>query len=495
MQEDIHTWSASRIAERVRSGRVSATEVARQVLDRIERVDPLVNAYATVDRQAGLAAAAEIDRRVARGEPVGPLAGVPFSVKDLVATAGMETAYGSHVYAGNVPAQDAQAVARLRAAGAVLLGKTTTPEFGHKALTSSPRHGHTRNPWAFGLSPGGSSGGATVAVATGMAPLALTTDGSGSARIPAAVCGVLGLKPTLGRIPHENAAELFTNFICLGLSSRTTLDLALALGVTAGPFAGDPWSRHAACVDYLPFATTPGPLAGRRVLLVEKMGNQRVSRAVRDGLERMASLLEGEGAIVTRLQDALSPGRETMVTMMRAYQNVRLRPLLAQHADAIDPSLREALAEGAGQSAQDVQRAPADRSALYRRVEELFAGCDLMLTPTVSAEPPRVDHAHDAPFVIDGETVGPLRSEWYCYTGLFNLTGHPAISIPVGMDGGGVPVGVQLVAPWWGEPQLIEVAATVERLLPWGQHWPALDGGGGGPLPYPAPGRPTSSNR
>jgi len=122
-------------------------------------------------------------------------------------------------------------------------------------------------------------------------------------------------------------------------------------------------------------------------------------------------------------------------------------------------------------------------------VEELFASCDLILTPTVSAGPPPVDHPHDAPFAIDGETVGPLRSEWYCYTGLFNLTGHPAISIPMGMDTEGVPMGAQLVAPWWGEPQLIEVAATVERLAPWGQHWPALTGDGGGPLPYPAPGR------
>ena len=485
MNQALYEWSATRVAQAVRLREVSVREITRTVLDRIHSVDPKITAYAKIDTDGALATADQLDARLARGETLGPLAGVPFSVKDLLATAGLETAFGSHLLAGNVPVRDAVAVARLRAAGGVLLGKTTTPEYGHKALTSSPRHGHSRNPWHFGHSPGGSSGGSAAAVAAGLGPLSLTTDGSGSARIPASACGVLGLKPTLGRIPNEAAVELFTNFITLGLATRTVSDLALGLQVTAGASSEDPWSRGAPAPDFLTSAKRGRDgLRGLRVLLIEKMGNERISQGMAAALQRTVRALQDAGATVRRHEAPVDNGRTLLVTMMRAYQNIRLRPMLATHRDRMDPNLVEALEEGASQTLEDVQRAPAVRSGLYRSVEALLAENDLLLTPTVSAAAPRVDHGQNEPLVLDGVDVGQLRAQWYCYTGLFNLTGHPALSVPAGFDADGLPLGIQLVGPWNGEAQLLSAAAGLEMAMPWAERWPALDGVGG-PLPYP----------
>ncbi|WP_423458529.1 amidase [Ottowia sp. VDI28] len=492
LHHPLHQWTAVQIADAVARRTVSVREITRAMLDRIGAMDPKINAFACVDAEGALATADALDARLARGENLGPLGGVPFSVKDLIATAGLETAFGSHLLAGNVPARDAVAVARLRAADGVLLGKTTTPEYGHKALTSSPRYGHTRNPWNFEYSPGGSSGGSTAAVAAGLGPLSLTTDGSGSARIPASACGVLGLKPTLGRIPNEAAVELFTNFITLGLAARTVADLAVGLQAIAGPAPEDPWSRGVQPPDYLaPLRQGDNPLSGlrgRRVLVIEKMGNARVSAGMGAALERTAGLLQEAGAVVRWHPEPVNNGRQLLVTMMRAYQNIRLRPMLATHRDRMDPSLVDALEEGASQTLEEVQRAPADRTALYRSVETFFSDHDLLLTPTVSSAAPRVDHQQHELLAIDGETVGPLREQWYCYTGLFNLTGHPALSVPAGFDAQGLPLGVQLVAPWDAEPRLLGTAAALEEMMPWASHWPSLAGAGGS-LPYPPPAR------
>ncbi|RYF58000.1 MAG: amidase [Comamonadaceae bacterium] len=485
MNEPLHQWTATRIAEAVAKRELSASEVTGALLAHIGAIDAKVNAYAAVDVQGALAAAASLDKRLARGEDIGPLGGVPFSVKDLIATSGIETAFGSHLLAGNVPAVDAVAVARLRAAGGVLIGKTTTPEFGHKALTSSPRYGHTRNPWRLDRTPGGSSGGSAAAVASGMGPLSLTTDGSGSARIPAAVCGVLGLKPTLGRIPHEAAIELFTNFITLGLATRTVADMALSLEVTSGPAGADPWSRGAAPFRKADLQEDPATaLRGLRVLVLERMGNTGIDASVAAAMEHTIEQLSHAGAVVVKSTTPMDNGRATLVAMMRAYQNIRLRPLIAHSRHLMDPSLVQALDEGAAQVLEDLQRAPAERTGLYRNVETMFAQHDVLLTPTVSAAAPHVAQRSDEPLILDGREVGSLRAQWYCYTGLFNLTGHPALNVPAGLDDSGVPVGVQFVAPWYGESRLLDLAAWFERTMPWAQSWPSLHGDGSA-LPYP----------
>lgn len=491
MTEPLYHWTACQIADAVRARQVSASAVVGQVLERIAAIDPVIRAYAVVDADGARAAAAALDARIQAGEDVGPLAGVPFSVKDLVATRGVETSFGSHVFADNVPTKDAVAVARMREAGAILLGKTTTPEFGHKALTSSPRYGHTRNPWALDRSPGGSSGGSAAAVAAALGPLSLTTDGSGSSRIPASACGVLGLKPTQGLIPHENAVELFTNFITLGLAARTADDLALALSATAGADAGDPWSRSVPQRHYELAAEPLARVRGLRVRVIEKMGNRRMAEVVRLRLQALVAALQEHGARrVDKPDPDMDWGGKTMLAMMRAYQQHRLQEMGRKHEKVIDPSLLDALREGAAQQLADVQRAASDRAQLYRRVEALFEDADVLLTPTVSAPPPRVDHRQDEDFEIDGEVVGRLRQQWYCYTGAFNLTGHPAISIPIGFDEAGLPIGAQIVGPWFSEALLLDLAGAVEQLMPWRDVRPSVptDAAAGGYLAYPAVG-------
>ncbi|HUG77964.1 MAG TPA: amidase, partial [Burkholderiales bacterium] len=221
--------TAASIARKVRAGRVSAVKVVEDCLNKIQRLQPRLNAYVTVCADEARAQAAQIDRARAAGEKLGPLAGVPVSVKDILSTKGVRTAWGSRLMQDNVPAEDAVAVKRLREAGAVIVGKTATPEFAYKLLTDSPLSGVTRNPWNAELTPGGSSGGSAAAVAAGMGPLSLATDAGASTRLPAACCGILGLKPTLGRVPHNQVPDGFNNFIHLGLMARTVEDCELML--------------------------------------------------------------------------------------------------------------------------------------------------------------------------------------------------------------------------------------------------------------------------
>lgn len=462
------------IAEGVRTGKVTATEVVGAALDRIAALDPKLNAFTVVDEAGAHEAARAIDRKVREGADPGRLAGVPFSVKDLTATKGVETAYGSHIFAGNVPEEDAEVVARMRRAGAILLGKTNTPEFGHKALTGNPRHGFTRNPWNITRSPGGSSGGAATAVAAGMGTVALSTDGAGSARIPASACGILGLKPTLGLLPSEHAPELFSNFVCLGLNARTAADLGAFLGVVAGPDRRDPWSTRAPASDYPPADDPLAAVAGTRLLYFPRMGNRLLDRDVESVMGAALGRLEGLGARVDLGDPEFDWCRKTAFTMMRAYQRPRLERFLEEHSHHMDPSLVEALGEGQAQQLIDVQKAPSERSDLFRRIQALFAEYDLIVTPTVSAPPPAFDHRQDQPIHINGELAGPIRENWYCYTGPFNLTGHPAISIPVGFSRDGMPVGFHAAAEWFGEQRLVNLAAAFEAAGLNPLRWPPL---------------------
>jgi aspartyl-tRNA(Asn)/glutamyl-tRNA(Gln) amidotransferase subunit A len=475
---------AVEIARRVRARQLTAEVVARSFLDWIEIVNPAVNAFALINDEGVCKAARAVDTAIGEGRDPGPLAGVPFTVKDLTRTAGVETAFGSNAFAGNIPDQDATAVARLRQAGAVLLGKSTTPEFGHKALTNSPRHGFTLNPWNGDHSPGGSSGGAASAVACGMGPIALNTDGAGSARIPGSCCGVLGLKPTLGTVPNEHASELFGNFVYLGLNAHNTADMAAALSVINGPHAGDPWSIAARKRQFGVTGDAVASLHGRRILYIEKMGNPELDHDVAALMEAQLALLADNGAVITRFTGEIEWSKPLMRLMMRSYQHARLRHLLTMQVE-LDSSFVSALREGGSVDLFDLQRAPADRSELFRRVQGLFENHDLLVTPTLSAPPPAYDHRDGDPIVINGVTLHGLRENWYGYTGVFNLTGHPAISIPAGLTPAGLPVGLHAVAPWFGEAELLELAAAIDTLSPYSQLWPPLL-----ERPLPASGQP-----
>jgi aspartyl-tRNA(Asn)/glutamyl-tRNA(Gln) amidotransferase subunit A len=461
------------MASAVRGGHVSAHQIVSEVLDRIQRVDPSVNAYALLDAEGALRQAQDSDRARAAGAPVGPLEGVPFHVKDLLPTAGLETSYGSWAMAGNIPKTDLAAVARMKKAGAILLGKTTTPEFGTKIQTDSPRYGFTRNPWRLDRSPGGSSGGSAAAVACGMGPLALNTDGAGSARVPASCCGVIGYKPSLGLVPNEMAAALFENNQYVGVNTRTVADLALALTVINGADPGDPWTLGRPPKSF----TVPGDrfvsMQGMRVLYVPMMGNHKLDPHVEASMAKSLRCLQDAGVQVLMGPEQFDWGVAVSIAWLRGMLKARLSPLLASHRDRLDPDFIGVL-EGADDGTP-AERAtlPLQRTELFRRVQQLFEVADLIVSPTVAAPPIGLHHRTSEPLVIAGEEVGSLRRAWYPYTGVANMTGHPAISIPIDMTPDGLPIGLQAMGRLHEDQVLINLAAALEQAQPWAERWPS----------------------
>ena len=469
--------TATALAAEIAAGRLTAVEAVGAVLDRITRHGAAVNAFACLDAEGALAAAARADGARTGAGPAGPLDGVPVTVKDLVATAGMETAFGSHVFAGRVPVADAAAVARLRSAGAIVIGKTTTPEFGHKVLTDSPRHGVTRNPWALDRSPGGSSGGAAAAVAMGFGPVALTTDGAGSGRIPASCCGLVGLKPTHGRIPHETHTDVFAGLTCIGAMGRSVADVALMFGVMAGPHPGDPWSLVGHAAPQLP-ADPMAALAGVQLRWLARMGNDWLDPEVEDACSAMLERLAAAGAVLDRRPARLDWGLTSGRRLMRAYQAGRFGGLLADGENRLDPGVVAGIREGQALSLDALSAAQADRSRLYREVQALLAEEMILATPVVATPTLAVDQQAAAPLMDRGIDRGPLRDAWYPYTIPFNLTGNPALSVPCGVSSAGLPIGLQLVGPWHSEGRLLAIAAAIEAMEPWAERWPALAEGG-----------------
>lgn len=471
MPNDLTRLSAADAAAAIRARRLSPVELVEAVLAAIERSQPVLNAFVTIAAEQARAAARAAEDAVARGEPLGPLHGVPFSVKDLTNTAGLRTTMGSALFADNVPGEDAVPVARLRAAGAILIGKTTTPEFGHKPFTDSPLTGITRNPWNAAHTPGGSSGGAAAAVAAGLGPIALGTDGGGSIRIPAACCGILGLKPTLGRVPHVHAPDLFGNTSTIGPMARTVADARLMLRVIEGP---DPRDPYAAALPPDP-APLGARLEGLRIGWAPRVGNRLLDAEVEALTTAAIRALEAMGAAVEPVESDLAAEEEAFLVLLQAGLAGRLASHLPAAADRLDASLRETVARGQRRSAAEILAATARRTTLFRRVVALFeAGVDVLATPTLSAPAPPVGLDPFAPFAVGGGSgeAGRIRATWYPYTFPFNLTGHPALSVPCGRTAGGLPVGLQLVAPWHADHRLLDLAECLEAVQPWAQDWP-----------------------
>jgi aspartyl-tRNA(Asn)/glutamyl-tRNA(Gln) amidotransferase subunit A len=468
--------SAYAMADAIREGRISSTTLMEAVLSQVANATPHTNAFALVAADVALKAAHEADAVQQRGDPLGSLHGVPFSVKDLIDTQGIETAFGSWLMEGNVPSTDAEVVRRLKVAGAVLMGKTTTPEFAGSVLTSSPRYGVTRNPWNLDYSAGGSSGGAAAAVATGCAPLGLATDGAGSARIPASCCGLLGLKPTLGRVPHERAPDLFSNFSHIGLITRRSVDLALMLTAVAGPFSGDPWTAGGVPTQFaVPSGEALG-LKGQTAVFLPRMGNKLVANDVLGVCRTALDALRARGLEIVQIDEELDWGIQLSRTVMRSAMSARMARFNEEERARMDPALLTSIREGDAVSVGDLKAAPFARTALYSQVEKLLKSSHYILTPTVSAAPPRAEVDATASFQIDGEDAGDLRSGWFTYPTPFNLTGHPAISIPAGVGTAKLPIGLQAVGRWGAEQSLITLAAMLELDLPWTDRWPQLPG-------------------
>lgn len=449
------------LARQIRAKEISPVEVVDAVLHRIEALQPTVNAFITVTADEAREAARRAEAAVMAGGLLGSLHGVPFSVKDLLFTKGVRTTMGSFIFADQVPAEDAVSVWRLRDAGAILIGKTTTPEFGHKPLTDSPLFGVTRNPWNLSRTTGGSSGGAAAAVATGQGPLALGTDGGGSIRIPAACCGIVGLKPTLGRVPHTQQADLFATVSSIGPMARTVADAAACFDAIVGFDPGDPYSRPEPDVNV---REVHAPTL--RIGWMPRVGNRLVAGDTLAACEGAVRHLERGGAHVETLEEDFAAFEPVFLVFLQAGLAARIGPHMQKFSDRVAKSLRESVERGARWTGADYANALAQRTVVFRRVQALFERFDLLVSPTLSRPALDADHDAYAPIVVDGREAGSIRGAWYPYTFPFNLSGHPAISLPCGWSSDGLPIGLQIVGPWHADRRVLALAAHLERERP-----------------------------
>lgn len=454
---DATRWlSATELAEAYRTGELTPDSVAAELLDAIDDVDPSINAFCLIDRERTCAEARESTERFAAGTPRGPLDGVPVSIKDLLLTAGWPTLRGSLMIEPDqmVWDIDAPAVARLREAGAVLLGKVTTPEFGWKGVTDSPRTGVTRNPWDTSRTSGGSSGGSAAALAAGLGPLSVGTDGGGSIRIPAAYCGVVGFKPTLGRVPMYPPSP-FAPVAHVGPMTRTVSDCAALLDVLSG-FDPRDWSA-------LPSPTTGAvtavadvrDLADLRVGYSADLGFGTNDPGVQANTDRVASVLEQLGATVEKVDLGWEDPAWAYHVIWFAGADVVVRGLGPHAAEHVDPLLIDAVERHSGFTATDFVGATALRMEMGTQMSLLHEEFDVLLTPSM----PTV--AFEAGRIVPDGAGSPDWTSWTPYSYPFNLTGQPAITVPSGFADG-LPTGAQFVGARHHDATVLRVAAAYE---------------------------------
>jgi Asp-tRNA(Asn)/Glu-tRNA(Gln) amidotransferase A subunit family amidase len=449
------------LAADVRAGRTTATALIEEALARIERDNEQLLAFVHVDPEGAREAAAAVDRLVAGGGDPGPLAGIPFGVKDLQDCVGMPTLHGS-LTTGDVAAAtvDAPIVARMRAAGGIPVGKTAVPEFGFDSATKSRRHGVTRNPWDLSRSPGGSSGGSSAAVAAGLVPVATGTDGGGSIRSPAAWTGLVGHKPSHGLIPGEGVSD----FSVPGVLTRTVADTALVLDLVAGP---DPLDRTSLPAREwgLAGAVRTLDVGGLRVAWSADMGYAPVdpevatlARAAADALIEAAGLEEVEVAF------GIPNAVMTLIRLagFALKGELELDGIYPDRVGELAPFTREGL-EYAAQGPRDLAAAGRDRRAIELAAAELFGEVDLLLTPTTACGP--IAAEADPPAEIRGMDASQTGAE--PFTILANMTWQPAISVPAGLTSEGLPVGLQIVARRWRDDIALRLGRVLEGARPW----------------------------
>jgi Asp-tRNA(Asn)/Glu-tRNA(Gln) amidotransferase A subunit family amidase len=464
---DLCWMPASDLAAAIAKKKVSPVEVVDAVLSRIDTLKEL-NAYVTLDAERARQTAKAAERALMRrGVRLGPLHGVPFSVKDLIITRGVRTTFGTPLYRDNVPTEDAPSVERLKAAGAILLGKTNTPTFGWVGVTDNLLFGVTRNPWSLAHTPGGSSGGAGAAVAAALAPLAIGTDGGGSIRKPAAWSGIFGLKASWGRIPvyPHGAAWSLSH---AGPMTRTVKDAALMMNVCAGPDERDQYSLPPADVDYV--KALKGGLKGLRVAWSDTLGiAPAVDPEVRHATAKAARAFRELGCRVEHANPTWPSPYDCWRTIFLGGISARLAPYLDRR-DQIDPGLLPIVDEMTKIPPTKYVQAWFDRLAWWQHARAFFERYDLLLTPTVACPPLRIGELY--PVEIGGVPVG--REAASVFTFIFNMTGQPAATVPCGFTTAGLPIGLQIVGRRFDDVTVLRAAAAFEAAHPWAQRRPAV---------------------
>jgi amidase len=468
--DDLCTRPATELAALVRDGEVSARELLDAHLDRVDRLNPALNAIVTLDAEGARAAADAADQALAAGEPVGPLHGLPVAHKDTHATGGMRTTWGSPLHAETVPARDELVVARLKAAGAIRVGKTNVPEFAAGSHTFNTLFGATHNPYRHGRSAGGSSGGAAAALAAGLVPLAEGSDMGGSLRNPAAFCNVVGLRPTPGRVPTHPTAIGWSQLSVQGPMGRTVADVALQLSVLAGP---DPRVPISLGDDPAGFAAPlPTELTGLRVAWAPDLGGRvPVDPAITATLEASLGVFADLGATVEEDCPDLRGADEAFGVLRAWLFEASYGDLVRRNPEKVKETIRWNAARGAELTGADVGRAEVAHTKLYERVVAFFDRYDVLLAPTTQV----------LPFPVEVEyptSVGDVRFDdylgWMRSCTLISATGCPALSVPGGFTADGLPVGLQLVTAPRADRRLLEVGHAFERATGFGRRRPEL---------------------
>jgi amidase len=466
VDEELCLRPATELAALVRTREVSARELLEASLARIDRLNPGLTALVTLDPEGARAAADVADAALAAGDPVGPLHGLPVAHKDTHVTGGMRTTWGSPVYADHVPARDELVVERLRRAGAIRIGKTNTPEFAAGSHTFNTLFGATHNPYRHGLSAGGSSGGAAAALAAGLVPLAEGSDMGGSLRNPAAFCGVVGLRPTPGRVPSWPAPMAWSQLSVQGPMGRTVADVALTLSAIAGPDPRVPISLDDDAAD----ATLEDRLPGLRVAWAPDLGGRiAVDQAVREALAPVAAVFEGLGATVEEACPDLSDADAVFGTLRAWLFDASFGDLVRRSPELVKEAIRWNAAQGAGLTGADLARAEQQHTRLFERVVEFFDRYDVLLAPTTQVLPFPVEQEY--PTEIEGVEQADYL-EWMRSCTLLSPTGCPALSVPAGLTPDGLPVGLQVVGPPRADRRVLAIGHAFERAR--------------GPLPPPA---------
>jgi aspartyl-tRNA(Asn)/glutamyl-tRNA(Gln) amidotransferase subunit A len=459
--------SASDLAAAVRAKDVSPVEITEAVLDRIERLNPQLNAFCTMMNDEALAAATLAEQQVARGDSLGPLHGVPVSVKDNLYVKGVRTTFGSKLLEHDVTDADAPSIERLRAAGAILIGRTNSPEFGWKGVCDNLVFGTTRNPWNLDLTPGGSSGGSSAAVASGLGPIGMGTDGGGSLRIPASFCGIVGHKASFGRVPTWPGVSV-GDLRHIGGMTRTVADSALLLDVLAGPDERDHASLPADDVDYV--ANLTRGIDGLRIAYSGDLGYAVTHDEVAQACVSTALSLADAGARVDQVELDWQDPHACWSVFFYGASAARLGSELAEKAHMLDPGLRKCVEHAVTMTAADLTQAMAEREAFWQQVRVLFESYDLLITPTLAVPPFPINQ--DNADSLTGKPQGELQ--WTQFTYPFNLTGQPACSVPAGWTTDGLPIGVQIIGPRFGDAVVLRAARAIEESQPWADRWPEL---------------------
>ena len=481
VSEELCFTPATELASRIRRRDLSPVELVEAFLQRIEKRNAGINAYVTVLGDEAREAAREAERVVGSAEPPGPLHGVPVAIKDLFDyKAGVRNTFGSKPLASYVPRQTATYVERLEDAGAIVLGKTNTPEFGHKGATDNLLFGPTSTPFAPGKNAGGSSGGSAAVVADGLCAIAQGTDAGGSIRIPASFCGVYGFKASFGRVASATRPDAFlshTPFSHSGPLSRTVEDAALMLGVMAGPHPRDPFSLPDTGIDYI--VATRRPIEGMRVAYSPNFGIFPVEERVLAVVAEAVRAFDDAGARVEEVGVGLGYDNRELSELWMREMGVRsaeivanlkdagVADLLGEHRDDLTPEFAGLLEKGHGMGAVEYRKDEVVRTEVFDAIQDIFEGYDLLVTPTLAVPP--FDNATDGntvgPSEVNGEEVDPLLG--WCLTYPINFTGHPAASVPAGFTDDGLPVGLQIVGRRFADEAVLAASAAFERVRPW----------------------------